>query len=315
MGDPVLSKIAELALKRSQLLLVLATVVVVAMGALGAGAFGKLLGGGFDDPDAQSSRAAVRIDEKFGGETNLLFLIGSEGRGRAPRRRRAGPLHHRRPQGRHHREQRRLVLGHQSPRLISENGGEALIALHVKGDETERGERAEQLIDRYTGERDGVEVRAGGESAVNIDVSSQVSGDLAVAEAIAVPVTLLLLVLAFGSLVAAMLPLVIGLIAIVGTFALLFVLGSVSEVSVFAINLTTALGLGLGIDYALLLVSRFREQLTAGEEVPEALRTTVRTAGRTILSRPRPSPPRSPRCSSSRRSSCGPSPTRGSVWS
>lgn len=84
MGDPVLSKIAELALKRSQLLLVLATVVVVAMGALGAGAFGKLLGGGFDDPDAQSSRAAVRIDEKFGGETNLLFLIGSEGRGRAP---------------------------------------------------------------------------------------------------------------------------------------------------------------------------------------------------------------------------------------
>lgn len=82
MGDPVLSKIAELALKRSRLLLVLTTVAVVAMGALGVGAFGKLLGGGFDDPGAQSSRAAVRIDEKFGGETNLLFLVGQEGTGR-----------------------------------------------------------------------------------------------------------------------------------------------------------------------------------------------------------------------------------------
>ncbi|WP_405793089.1 MMPL family transporter [Streptomyces sp. NBC_01506] len=286
----MLSKIAELALKRSRLLLVLATGAVLAMGALGAGAFGKLLGGGFDDPGAQSSRAAVHIDEKFGGETNLLFLIGSkdtqDGDGQGP----GSPVFDERG--------RSLTAGlkddptvsnvvsywdTQNPRLLSENGGEALIALHVKGDQTERDERAEQLIDRYTGERDGVEVRAGGEIAVGLDVGAQVSGDLVVAEAIAVPVTLLLLVLAFGSLVAAALPLVIGLIAIVGTFALLFVLGSVTEVSVFAINLTTALGLGLGIDYALLLVSRFREQLTAGQEVPEALRTTVRTAGRTIL--------------------------------
>ncbi|MFD9871534.1 MMPL family transporter [Streptomyces niveus] len=283
----MLSKIAELALKRSRLLLVLATVAVVAMGALGAGAFGKLLGGGFDDPDAQSSRAAVRIDEKFGGETNLLFLIGSEDGGRqGPGSAAVDERGRSITDGLKNDATVSNVVSYwdtRSPRLISENGGEALIALHVKGDETERGERAERLIDRYTGERDGVEVRAGGESAVSIDVSAQVSGDLAVAEAIAVPVTLLLLVLAFGSLVAATLPLVIGLIAIVGTFALLFVLGSVTEVSVFAINLTTALGLGLGIDYALLLVSRFREQLTAGEEIPEALRTTVRTAGRTIL--------------------------------
>ncbi|WP_405824903.1 MMPL family transporter [Streptomyces sp. NBC_00838] len=287
MGDPVLSKIAELALKRSRLLLVLATFAVLAMGALGAGAFGKLLGGGFDDPDAPSSRAAVLIDEKFGGETNLLFLVGSESGGRqGPGSPAADERGRSITDGLKNDATVSNVVSYWdtgSPRLISENGGEALIALHVKGDETERGERAQRLIDRYTGDRDGVEVRAGGESAVSIDVSSQVSADLAVAEAIAVPVTLLLLVLAFGSLVAAMLPLVIGLIAIAGTFALLSVLGSVTEVSVFAINLTTALGLGLGIDYALLLVSRFREQLTAGQQVPEALRTTVRTAGRTIL--------------------------------
>ncbi|MCI3223605.1 MMPL family transporter, partial [Streptomyces sp. NP-1717] len=283
----MLSKIAELALKRSRLLLVLATVAVLAMGALGAGAFGKLLGGGFDDPDAPSSRAAVLIDEKFGGETNLLFLVGSESGGRqGPGSPAADERGRSITDGLKNDATVSNVVSYWdtgSPRLISEDGGEALIALHVKGDETERGERAQRLIDRYTGDRDGVEVRAGGESAVSIDVSSQVSADLAMAEAIAVPVTLLLLVLAFGSLVAAMLPLVIGLIAIAGTFALLSVLGSVTEVSVFAINLTTALGLGLGIDYALLLVSRFREQLTAGQQVPEALRTTVRTAGRTIL--------------------------------
>ncbi|MFI6079924.1 MMPL family transporter [Streptomyces sp. NPDC051217] len=283
----MLSKIAELALKRARLLLVLATVAVVAMGALGAGAFGKLLGGGFEDPDAQSSRATVRIDEKFGGQTNLLFLVGQEGSSReGPGSPAADERGRSITDGLKDDGTVSNVVSYwdtRSPRLISESGGEALIALHVKGDETKRAERAEELIDLYTGERDGVEVRAGGAAAINMNISTQVSGDLAIAEAIAIPVTLLLLVLAFGSLVAATLPLVIGLIAIVGTFALLFVLGSLTEVSVFAINLTTALGLGLGIDYALLLVSRFREQLGAGDEVADALRTTVRTAGRTIL--------------------------------
>ncbi|WP_330172654.1 MMPL family transporter [Streptomyces sp. NBC_01498] len=283
----MLSAIAELALKRARLLLVLTTVAVVALGTLGAGAFGTLLSGGFQDPDAPSSRAAVHIDKTFGGETNLLFLVGPReaggpGPGSAAFDARGRAL----TDGLRNDPAVSNVASYWdtgSPGLLSEDGGQALVALHVKGDETRRTERAEALIDRYTGDRDGIRVRAGGATALGIDISTQVSRDLALAEAIAVPVTLLLLVLAFGSLVAATLPLVIGLVAIAGTFALLFVLGSATEVSVFAVNLTTALGLGLGIDYALLLVSRFREQLGAGDEVPEALRTTVRTAGRTVL--------------------------------
>ncbi|MBO0871515.1 MAG: MMPL family transporter, partial [Micromonosporaceae bacterium] len=106
---------------------------------------------------------------------------------------------------------------------------------------------------------------------------------LATAEAIAVPVTMLLLVLAFGSLVAAALPLAIGGIAILGTFAELSLLASATDVSIFSINLTTALGLGLAIDYALFMVSRFREQLSKGDSVPEAVAGTVATAGRSIL--------------------------------
>lgn len=114
------------------------------------------------------------------------------------------------------------------------------------------------------------------------EMGKQSGEDLVLAESIAVPLTLILLLVVFGSLVAALLPLVIGIIAIIGTFAELFVLGSVTDVSIFAINLTTALGLGLGIDYALLMVSRFREQLAAGATVEDAVRRTVGTAGRTI---------------------------------
>ena len=88
---------------------------------------------------------------------------------------------------------------------------------------------------------------------------------------------------AFGSVVAALLPLAIGLIAILGTFAELDVLGSVTSVSIYAVNLTTALGLALSIDYALLMVSRFREELGHGQEPARAVVRSVQTAGRTIV--------------------------------
>ena len=97
------------------------------------------------------------------------------------------------------------------------------------------------------------------------------------------PLILILLVVAFGSLVAALLPLAVGAVAIMGTLGELSLLGDLTDVSVFAINLTTALGLGLAIDYALLMVSRFREELGRGLTVPDATVRTVETAGRTIV--------------------------------
>ncbi|HET6856285.1 MAG TPA: MMPL family transporter, partial [Streptomyces sp.] len=282
----MLNWIAELALRRARLVLVLGAVAVVAMAALGMGAFGKLLGGGFDDPDAPSSRAAAVIDEKFGGESNLVFLVEAQDAGDGPDSPAVAERGRSITAGLKNDPSVTNVASYwdgRNARLLSEDGGQALIAAHVRGSDSETDERADALVTKYAGDRDGVSVRAGGDAAIGNDVTSQVAADLALAEAIAVPVTLILLVLAFGSVVAALLPLVIGLIAIVGTFAELFVLGSLTEVSVFSINLTTALGLGLGIDYALLLVSRFREQLAAGHQVPDAVRTTVTTAGRTIV--------------------------------
>ncbi|MFF8813103.1 MMPL family transporter [Streptomyces pactum] len=283
----MLTGIAELALRRAKLLLTLTAVAVVVMAAVGFGAFGKLKGGGFDDPDAPSSRAQSVIDEKFGGETDLVFLVRATGDGAdlntpavAERGRdltaalRADPAVER-------------VVSYwdaaKNPALTSKDGSKALVLAQLRGGAEEAEEETGALIDRHSGSREGVSVQAGGGAAVGHEVSGQVGKDLAVAESIAIPLTLVLLVFAFGSVVAALLPLVIGLIAILGTFAELFVLGSFTDVSVFSINLATALGLGLGIDYALLLVSRFREQLADGAEVPEALRRTVRTAGRTIV--------------------------------
>ncbi|MEV7341943.1 MMPL family transporter [Streptomyces sp. NPDC093544] len=277
-------RIAELAIRRSRLILVVAVLAVALMGVLGAGAFGKLLGGGYDDPASQSTRAGEVIDDKFGGETNLILLVrSSEGLIDAPAARRSGGV-----LVADLKEEKNLenVISYwdtASPDLRSKDGREAMVLAHVKGEGTERDENAKAVIDAYTGPYEGaLTVQAGGGAAVTSEMGTQSGEDLFLAEAIAVPLTLVLLVLIFGSMVAALLPLGIGVIAIAGTFAELYVLGSVTDVSVFAINLTTALGLGLGIDYALLMVSRFREQLATGASVDDAVRRTVSTAGRTV---------------------------------
>ncbi|MFF4348787.1 MMPL family transporter [Streptomyces sp. NPDC001530] len=276
-------RIAGLALHRSRLVLTLTVVAVVAMGAIGFGAFGKLQSGGFEDPSAPSARAQQLIDDKFGGESNLVLLVRPDDGGvGSPAAERAGQALTSRLKDEPTLSNVISYWDTGSSALTSRDGKAALVLAHVKGDDTEQGDNASAVIDEYTGDRNGLTVRAGGEAAVGAEVPTQVAKDLALAESIAVPLILVLLVIAFGSIVAALLPLVIGLIAIVGTFAELYVLGSLTSVSVFSINLTTALGLGLGIDYALLMISRFREHLAEGADVPDALRHTVRTAGRTI---------------------------------
>ncbi|WP_432070562.1 MMPL family transporter [Streptomyces sp. AA1529] len=277
-------RMAELAIRRSRLVLTVAAVVVALMGALGAGAFGKLLTGGFDDPASQSSRARDVIEREFGGETNLVLLVrAADGRVDDPAAERTG---------------RSLVsdlkaaqeLGKVvsywdtgSAALRSDDGREALVLARVKGHDAEQQENTERVLDTYGGTyQDTLTVEAGGSAGVSHEMGPQTEEDLVLAESVAVPLVLVLLLVVFGTVVSALLPLLIALIAIVGVFAQLFLVGSVTDVSVFAINLTTALGLGLGVDYALLMISRFREQLAAGASVEDAVRTTMSTAGRTV---------------------------------
>jgi RND superfamily putative drug exporter len=122
-----------------------------------------------------------------------------------------------------------------------------------------------------------------GAGVIGNAINSKISKDLALAEAISIPLTFVLLAFVFGALVASVMPLVIGVSAILGAFFLIFLFTLFTHVSIFALNLITGLGLGLGIDYALLIVNRFREELHAGKSVEDAVTTTVLTAGKTVF--------------------------------
>ncbi|WP_150240823.1 MMPL family transporter [Nocardiopsis quinghaiensis] len=127
-----------------------------------------------------------------------------------------------------------------------------------------------------------LEVHLGGPIAVEHELSETAESDVVRAELITLPILLVLLVLIFGGLVAGLVPLAVGGLAILGSLTLLRVLTHVTDVSVFAINVSTILGLGLAIDYGLFMVSRFREELGRGRGLAAAVSRTVDTAGRTV---------------------------------
>jgi putative drug exporter of the RND superfamily len=283
-GAAMLHRYGTFVTRRARILLVLAGIFLIAAGYLGTGAFGKLKNGGFQDPQAESTRAERLIDAQFGGGTNLVLLVTAkngtvDGAAAAAAGRRLTQA----LSGEAGVSGIASYWSTGAPDLRSTDGRQALVVGHLAGDQNQVLDRSKELFAAYAGDRGPVTVLAGGTGGISQDVNTQVTRSLAIAESIAVPLTLLLLVLAFGSLVAALLPLAIGGVAIMGTLAELAILGSVTDVSIFAINLTTALGLGLGIDYALFMVSRFREQLGKGDSVPEAVARTVATAGRTVI--------------------------------
>ncbi|GAA1987774.1 MMPL family transporter [Catenulispora subtropica] len=279
----MLGSIGRLAVRRPKAVLISASVVLIAMVALGVGAFGVLKAGGFDDTSSPSWKARQAIQNQFGGEDNLVLVVharsGGIDEGAAVQ---AGRDLTRRLTADHDLAKVVSYFSTPDPALRSTDGRSAMVLARVLGDDKQILDTTKRLLSGSAADDAAVTIRAGGEAAVNHGVNGQVTKDLAMAESLAIPLTLLLLVVAFGSVVAALLPLAIGLVAILGTFAELAVLGRITDVSVFAINLTTALGLGLGIDYALLMVARFREFLSQGSSVPDAVLGTMRTAGRTI---------------------------------
>jgi RND superfamily putative drug exporter len=254
--------------------------VLVAFAALGIGAFGKLKTGGFQDPHAESTVAQNLTDQRFGGAWDVVLLVHARTGTVADAPVRAAGL----------ATARRLaavpdvanVTSYWSSHdrgLRSTDGRYALVLGNTRSDHELSASEVAGL--RFMSKQ--VDVTVGGDTGIDNDITHQVGTSLAVAEAIAVPIILALLIFAFGSVVAALLPLAIGMIAILGTFAELFLLGSVTDVAIYAINLTTALGLALAIDYALLMVSRYREELAAGHPPAVAVLRSLETAGRTIV--------------------------------
>jgi RND superfamily putative drug exporter len=277
----VFAAIGRFTVRRARLVLVTSLLVLAAAAALGIGAFGKLkTAGAFADPSAQSTKAQHLLDQHFGGADNVVLLVRAKhGSVDSPAVEQAGLA----------AAQRLAKVPHvagvvsywqtHSPGLRSSDGRYALVLGNTPSDSDLK---SSALAALRSNDAD-VQIRVGGGAAIGSDITGQVAKSLGVAEMIAVPIILLLLVLAFGSVVAALLPLAIGGIAIMVTFAELFVLGSITDVAVYAINLTTALGLALAIDYALLMVSRYREELAAGVDPAEAVVRSVQRAGRTIV--------------------------------
>jgi RND superfamily putative drug exporter len=270
---------------RPRLSLLLALLLTALAVVAGSGVADRLGSGGWEDPDAQSTYATEALEHRFpASQPNLLLLVDA---GRASVDDPAVAAEAKRLAARLASERGVTGVGSYwqsgSPALKAEDGHEALVAARITGDEKTAGETLDRLAPAFRGTHGPVEVRVGGPVAVRHEMQTTIREDLTRAELIALPVTLVLLVMVFGSAVAALLPLGVGIIAILGTNAVLRGLTELTDVSVFAMNLTTALGLGLAVDYALFIVRRFREELSAGAEPRAAVATTLRTAGRTVL--------------------------------
>ncbi|TMR30233.1 MMPL family transporter, partial [Actinomadura geliboluensis] len=172
----------------------------------------------------------------------------------------------------------------KAPQFVSGDRTSTYAVLEMAGaDDAARTSSYEAIKDELTEVGGGLTAKAGGPVATSAAIDERVTSDITRAEAIAMPVLLVLLVLIFGGLVAAGLPLLVGGFAILGSFTALHALAYATDVSIFAVNITTFLGLGLAIDYGLFVVSRFREELRRdGASVEDALAATMNTAGRTV---------------------------------
>lgn len=246
----------------------------------------SLAPGGFVDPTSESARAAAVLAEKFHrGDMEMVLLVSSEAGVRDGPARIVGT-----DVARQLAESPFVAqvaspwnTTQPAPGMISTDGKSAIILAALKGDESSAPKHAQALADRLARNRDGVTVLAGGAALVYAQVNKQTEKDLLRMEFIAVPLSFGALVWVFGGLLAAALPVAVGGFAILGSLAVLRGIALVTDVSIFALNVTVALGMALAIDYTLLIVSRYRDELADGWDRDEALVRTMTTAGRTVL--------------------------------
>jgi RND superfamily putative drug exporter len=172
-----------------------------------------------------------------------------------------------------------------TPSFKSTDGKAAYILVYGKGDAFSPAsqEMGAYFQKNYNGKVDGLTLYAGGVGVIGNAITEKISKDLTISEAISIPLTFILLAFVFGAMVASAMPLVVGVAAILGAFFILYLFSLFTDVSIYALNLTTGMGLGLGIDYALLMVNRFREELHHGKDVEESIITTLKTAGKTVF--------------------------------
>ncbi len=282
----MLSGLARVAIAAPQRVIAVVLFVLIAAAVFGIPAATSLSSGGFLDPTSESARAAAVLADKFHqGEMELTLLVSSQhgvqdGRARAVgtdivRQLARSPF------------VAQVASPWDAPQpaagMVSTDGKSALIVATLNGGENSAPKHAQALTDRLAHDRDGVTVQAGGLAVIYAQVNIQTEKDLLRMELIAIPISFVALVWVFGGLLAAALPIVVGGFATLGALAVLRAMALVTDVSIFALNVAVALGLALAIDYTLLIISRYRDELADGKQPDEALIRTMTTAGRTVL--------------------------------
>ena len=280
------NKLGSLIVAKSKLIFAIYLIAVILAGGIGSAVFGKLDSGGYSDPKSDSAKAFTYLTDVFKVKDPAVVLVveTKDGITNPIAIASATKLEN----------QVKTESGVDStlsywsaggaPSLKSTDGKSAFLFIFSDDVDWDNVQSLGKNIQaKYDGKFEDLTVYASGTGVFAHAINTKISEDLKLSESISIPLTFILLIFVFGGLVASAMPLLVGVSAILGSFLVIYLLTFVTGVSIFALNLITGLGLGLGIDYALLIVNRFREELHAGRSVDESIKRTVNTAGKTVF--------------------------------
>jgi RND superfamily putative drug exporter len=272
--------LARLADRRARRIGLIAIAFFLLAGALGGSVASRLDPYGADDPATEAVQARQQLEDAGLRIPAVLVLVEHAPVAQAATRHRLAGLE-RELRARHAVKSVSGYYTTGSRDFVSRDGDATYLAVALKQTDDKKWQEAGGDIADRLGGRPGITV--GGAAVAQEQVNKQVEEDLRKAEMLAFPLLFLLSFVFFRSLVAALLPVMIGLLAIVGTFLILRVASEFGSISIFALNLTTGLGLGLAIDYSLFIVSRYREEIAKDGPGLPAMRRVLATAGRTVF--------------------------------
>lgn len=278
-------RLAHFLIRRRKAALALSLIALLVLGGIGTLLFSRMQSSGYSDPGSESARVWTILQDDFKIEAASVVLIVDSKRGNAASNSTEALALEKKvaAQPGVDRTVSYWSAGNRKEFLSKDGKAGYIFVFLSDSDKASIGATSRVLQKEFDGDEGNLRVYATGFGVFSSSVNELIKSDLAKSESIAIPITFILLILVFGSLVASGMPLLVGLFAIMGAFFGVWLISLFADVSIFALNLITGLGLGLGIDYALLMVNRFREELHAGKDVEEALVRTVTTAGRTIF--------------------------------
>ena len=281
-------KLGHVIFKRRKSAVILFIIGILVAGGFGSLAFSRLDSGGYSDPNSDSYKVYTYLTEELKLSDPAAVIIVDSGATDVtdPAVAQKGvALEKKIAQEEGVTKTLSYWTSGGEATLKSADGKAAYILVYGDGEAftPESQKLGKVMQEKYDGEYEGLTLYAGGVGVVGHAITKKISDDLKIAELISIPMTFILLVLVFGALAASAMPLIVGVAAILGAFFILYLFTLFTTVSIYALNLTTGMGLGLGIDYALLMVNRFREELHRGKNVEDSIVTTMATAGKTVF--------------------------------